>query len=208
MPDKETMIETIVNIEWSMFSTVNNVGGKASCQRRPDTFHIMRASQFEAWTPQILESYYNDVLAAQENKRNICTDKYGYMMEFTVPDEYEQIKYALPVVSDKVLALIREIVDINLDWEEAADEKYPNMRGKGRPLRKEQDSVQFVSVETYLYCELKTYSENTIKLLHEYTLDCKEKGISLAEVILENTAKHYGYASLQQAEDTLAAKQA
>ena len=38
------LIDTIVRIEWEDFLHVNNEGGVASCQRRPDTFKIMRTS--------------------------------------------------------------------------------------------------------------------------------------------------------------------
>lgn len=40
------LIDTIVRIEWEDFLHVNNEGGVASCQRRPDTFKIMRTSLF------------------------------------------------------------------------------------------------------------------------------------------------------------------
>lgn len=203
MKDRNELIDEIVNIEWKMFSTVNNAGGQASCQRRPDTFYIMRSSQFLAWPAEILQSYYEDVKAAEAAHRNICTEKYGYMMEFTVPDEYAAIKNALPAVAGEKLAKIREMTDINLEWEETVAENYPRMRGNGRPLRSKDDSVNFVSVETYFSCELKTYSEKTIDLLYDYTLSCKARGVNMAMQILENTAKAYGYESLEAAEARL-----
>ena len=204
MENKNEKIDAIVNLEWEMFSAVNNSGGKAPCQNRPDTFYIMRSSQFETWPLEILNSYYEDVTCAKNSGRNLCTEKYGYMMEFTVPDEFAKIKDFLPAVSSELIPTIRQIVDINLQWEEESAKNYPHMRSNGRPLRKEEDSLNFVSVETYLFCELKTYSEKTINLLYDYTKECKDRGINLSEKILENTALAYGYKSLSQAEETLA----
>ena len=48
------MIEEIIKTEWDMFQHVNNIGGRASCQDDWETFHIMRTSQYENWTDDLL----------------------------------------------------------------------------------------------------------------------------------------------------------
>lgn len=194
------LIEEITDLEWDMFSSVENQGGKASCQSRPVTFNIMRSSQLKTWSAEILMSYRNDLLEAKQAGRNLCTEKYGYMMESTVPKEYEKIKPFLPVTDEKTMELIREIVAINLDWEKTVDEQYPNLRANGRPLYREQDTPVFTSVETYLTGELKTYSPATIRLLYDYTLACRDQGRNLAKDNLEIIVLSYGYASLEEAE--------
>lgn len=197
---KQAQIKEIVEREWEMFSNVNNIGGKAECQNQPDTFRIMRKSQVLVWTPEIRESYIDDLRQAKAAGRNLCEEKYGYMMESTVPEEFENIKDMLPAVSEKKMELIRRIVRINLEWEQAIDEKYKKLRAQGRPLRKEQDTPYDTSVETYMTGELKTYSEKTIRLLYDHTDQCQKNGCNLAYEILKNMVMEYGYASVEEAE--------
>ena len=51
-------------------------------------------------------------------------EKYAYMMESTYPEEFAQIKQFLPEVAPEVRVKIDEIVDINLDWQKEAEEKF------------------------------------------------------------------------------------
>lgn len=196
----DRQIEDMIHLEWEMFSNVDNEGGKAECQNRPDTFWIMRKSQFLAWTSEIRESYLLDLKQAKKAERNLCAEKYGYMMESTFPEEYEEIKDLLPDVDKAKMEQIWRIVQINLEWEQEMDEKYKKLRANGRPLRKERDTQYETSVETYMTGELKTYSEKTIQLLYEYTVRCKENGRNLAYEILKNMVTEYGYDSVEAAE--------
>lgn len=196
----DRQIENIIGMEWEMFSNVDNEGGKAECQNQPDTFRIMRKSQFLAWTFEIRDSYLIDLKQAKKAGRNLCAEKYGYMMESTFPEEYEGIKDMLPDIEKAKMEQIRQIVQINLEWDQEMDEKYKKLRANGRPLRKEQDTQYATSVETYMTGELKTYSEKTIQLLYEYTIQCKENGRNLAYDILKNMVTEYGYDSVEAAE--------
>ncbi len=47
--EHKTLVDAVVTAEWEMFSNVQNVGGKASCQMDPKTFRIMRSSQMDNW---------------------------------------------------------------------------------------------------------------------------------------------------------------
>jgi hypothetical protein len=58
---KKELINKIVAKEWEMFQNVTNQGGRASCQENPDTFEIMRSSQWETWPVEALESYLDDM---------------------------------------------------------------------------------------------------------------------------------------------------
>ena len=62
---KAALIEEIVKMEWSMFSTVHNEGGKAACQMDRPTFTIMRTSQHQTWNEALLASYRDDLARAQ-----------------------------------------------------------------------------------------------------------------------------------------------
>lgn len=98
---------------------------------------------------------------------------------------------------------IDEIVDINLDWQREADEKYPNLRAKGRPLTSKEDTPYETSFETYLRGELKTYSQETILRLHAYTLACLEKHYNMAIANLQNMTAQYGYNSVEEANEKM-----
>ena len=50
----EGMIKSVVTIEWALFDKVQNCGGRAACQDDAKTFSIMRASQFRAWSLELL----------------------------------------------------------------------------------------------------------------------------------------------------------
>ena len=90
---KEDLIASIVALEWEMFQNVNNVGGRAACQDNFETFSVMRSSQATAWSEAALASYLEDLTDAQENGRNLLTEKYARMMEFTAPLEYARIQH-------------------------------------------------------------------------------------------------------------------
>ena len=129
----------------------------------------MRSSQLKTWSEDVLQSYLHDLTTAAYMGRNLLTEKYAYMMEDTHPEEYMQIRHVLPEVAPEVRVKIDEIVDINVDWQKEGDEKYPNLRAKGRPLTSKEDTPYQTSFETYLRGELKTYSPETIQRLHAYT---------------------------------------
>ena len=202
----QELIAQIVAQEWAMFNDVQNSGGRADCQNNPKEFEIMRSSQLKTWSEDVLKSYLNDLTTAGYMGRNMLTEKYAYMMESTHPVEFQQIKQFLPEIAPQVLAKIQEIVDINLDWQQEADEKYPNLRAKGRPLSSKDDTPFVTSFETYLRCELKTYSTDTIMKLHAHTLACLEKHYNMAIANLQNMTGQLGYASLEEANEKMAAR--
>ena len=160
----EKIVLDIVELEWEMFSDVNNMGGKASCQEDFMTFKIMRASQAEAWSVELLRSYYDDLLQAKSQNRNLMTEKYARMMESTFPEEYKRFVNLLPVVDKKTLDQIERIIEINLKWKIETADKYPNLTNRGRVIYTKEDSMNSTSFETYLRGELRTYSSNTIQL--------------------------------------------
>ena len=93
-----------------------------------------------------------------------------------------------------------------MDWQQEADEKYPNLRAKGRPLSSKEDTQFVTSFETYLRCELKTYSTETIMTLHAHTLACLEKHYNMAIANLQNMVGQMGYSSLEEANEKMAGR--
>ena len=109
--NKDELIDAIVQIEWPMFAGVNNEGGKAACQMDLATFRIMRISQYSAWGEELLESCLADLRAAQNQGRNLMTEKYARMMKTTFPDEYPAIEKSLPPLDPAAARQIEDIVE-------------------------------------------------------------------------------------------------
>lgn len=90
--EKMKLIQRLIEREWTLFDKVHNIGGRASCQDDRKTFFIMRGSQFLSWNVPLLESYENDLRAAQAEGRNLLAEKYGYMMMWTSPKEFKEVR--------------------------------------------------------------------------------------------------------------------
>ncbi len=196
---KNNIIEEIINIEWDMFQDVKNIGGRAKCQDNYTTFKIMRFSQFKAWDENICQSYLEDLKKAIKEKRNLLTEKYARMMKYTHKEEYDKLERQLPIITDEVLNLVEEILKLNQEQEEMYANKYPKLRSLGR----QNKNTKSATIDIYLEGELLTYSKSTLKLLHKYLLELKEKNESIAIRISENTVKIYGYDSIDIAEKEL-----
>jgi hypothetical protein len=197
---RESLIRQVVEQEWTMFSAVSSLEGPAGCQSDPATFAIMRQSQINDWPEDLLESYLADLAAASREGRNLMSEKYAWMMEAALPGEFAAIAGRLPVPDRETLALIEEIVAVNLEWKTELNARCPRLGGRGRALRARDDSARETSFETYLRGELKTYSSRSIRILHRHTAERKKSGINGAEAVLLSQARRYGYASLAEAE--------
>ena len=203
MDNKEELLNKIIEIEWEMFESVPNEGGKAACQQDPKTFRIMRHSQGMSWSEDTLASYLNDLQESDSYGGNLITEKYARMMQSTVPEQYERIKHLIPELSPEAIELVDKITEISLEWEEALSNKYPNIVQRGRPIRSSEDSPFATSVETYLRGELATYSQKTLSLYYEQVSRQKAENINGPEITLENMIKQYGFKSLEEANEKL-----
>jgi hypothetical protein len=197
----EIIIDEIIALEWEMFTNTVNVGERASCQDDAHTFEINRRSQFETWDGQTLESYLRDLRDAKANGANLVAFKYGYMMGYSYPAEFASVKDDLPEVTDEKRGLVRYITDIHLAWRAELRPNFPRILGKGRPEKIADETPGFVSVESYTLGELQSMSMRTLTLYKSYIDNLKSDGKNLAYMILDNTAKLYGYRSLEAAEN-------
>lgn len=150
-----------------------------------------------------MQSYLHDLTTAAYMGRNLLTEKYAYMMEDISSGGIYADSSCSAGSGAEVRVKIDEIVDINVDWQKEADEKYPNLRAKGRPLTSKEDTPYQTSFETYLRGELKTYSPETIQRLHAYTLSCLEKHYNMAIANLQNMTAQYGYSSVEEANEKM-----
>lgn len=205
--ERNEIIERIVELEWEMFTSVNNAGGRASCQDDKKTFLIMRRSQSDIWSTDTLKSYLIDIEDATGKKINLMAIKYAHMMEITFPDEYEAIKKDLPQVSAVVRRIAGRIMEYHSAWALEASEKYPKLFSLTRPVNATDTRAgHTASIDNYLKSELLTYSEATLELCLKDTLKAADEGVNLSLEILKNTAESYGFKSLEAIEDAIAAR--
>jgi hypothetical protein len=194
------ILDEIVSFEWDMFQAVNEGGPRADCQDDRATFEGMRRAQFQAWSPEACASYFDDLLNAILEGRNLVSEKYIHMMKNTSPRQYAELLRLIPVPGEDEKRLANDISQALLEETEALQQQFPYVSGSGRPLRAQLDFTGVTSIETYQLSELLTYSGATLTLLREHLTALRSGGKSLAREILENTVKHYGYSSLESAE--------
>ena len=197
------IVEKIVELEWKQFDKVKNEGGRASCQDDFQTFSIMRKSQYLTWPDELLDSFCNDLLSAENKGWNLIMEKYARMMESTTPEKYEELKKDLPVLDEERIAIQEEIIKIQVGWMEEFAAKYPKMAGNARSIHTSEDTPFNTSYETYLRGELGTYSENTFILYGRFITGLLKENRNLAYEIMKNTAKLYGYESVEEAEERI-----
>jgi hypothetical protein len=196
----EQVMREILDREWEMFHTVQSMDGPAACQQDRKTFEVMRSSQLQAWNQEIAESYLEDLRLAQARGRNLMTEKYARMMEYTSPCEFRRIAPNLPALDKGAVPLIERLSQMSVRWMEELAAKYPHVGAQGRPIRAWDDSRDTTSFETYNRGELATYSVKTLQLLEDHYLMMAAAGENPAEVILRHTVARLGYASLERAE--------
>ncbi len=196
--NKKELIETLVELEYEAFDKTRNVGGRAACQNDWPTFNIMRSSQYMTWTEEMLECYIRDFKEANAQGWNLITEKYARMMESTVPEEFEQLKDRLPVLSDWQKKVIEQIVEIQVKWMEEFSEEHPNISSRARLIHTSEDQPYDTSYETYLRGELGTYSEETLAKYAEFIVKLSQEKKNLAEMIMKNTIELYGYSSFDE----------
>lgn len=199
MPDKN-MIDSIISLEWKMFSTVNEGGPKASCQEDPVTFDGMRRAQFSAWSQEAVQCYLNDVEIATAEGRNLAMEKYIHMMKTTAPVQYSKLIKNVVMPSRAAAETADKITAKMIEQTEKLFAEYPYVSGSGRPLYSAADFQGTTSVETYQKGELYTYSEATLNALWNHVCALESEGKSLAKMILENSVKFYGYNSIEEGE--------
>lgn len=197
------LVDMIVKLEWQAFDKVKNEGGRAFCQDDWPTFSIMRKSQYMTWTGEMLRSFIDDFNEANGNGWNIITEKYGRMEESTAPEEYAKIKDKLPIVDDECRALVEAIVSIQVGMMEEFAKEYPKAACQARSIHTSEDSAFNTSYETYLRGELLTYSDRTLELYGKFVADCAKKGENIARMTMLNTARMYGYETLDELESKL-----
>ena len=200
----EDLAMRIAKDEFEAFDKVENEGGRASCQDDWPTFNIMRRSQYLTWNKTMLLQYLYDFEREMRLGHNLITEKYGRMMESTAPEKYEEIKDNFPPLSDEKKMIIDRIAGIQVAWMEEFAEKYPVMAGRARSIHTYDDTPYNTSYETYLRGELGTYSDKMLELYARFIVELTNDGKNLAYETMLNSAKLYGFESVDKAESFFA----
>ena len=199
---KDELINRIIEAEWSMFDEVNTEGGRAACQDDEWTFYAMRYSQHNAFSVEMLESYEQDIMDAVQEGRNLLTEKYAYMMEYTDPAYFEKnLRKHLPQVSAGKEEIVARAANLSIKFQQDFEKKYPAFAKAGRPLTGTDGTD--VSLHVYTLGELKTYSVRTLELYIRDMRESETNGENIAFRIHRSTALFYGYDSLDEAERRL-----
>jgi hypothetical protein len=195
------LVEHIIDLEWHQFQLTNNEGGRAACQGNWPMFHQMRMSQFLTWPKTLLESYQKDLEESEQVGRNLVTEKYGRMMQSTVPQDFhENIEPYIPKLSDRRQAQQERIVAIQVDWADAFRQHYPKLGEAMRVLRTKEDTPETTSFETYLRGELGTYSQNTMDVYVQFIDNLSAQNRNITRETILNTVLLEGFTSLDEAE--------
>jgi hypothetical protein len=202
----DDIVDKITALEWDMFQAVNEGGARADCQDDHVTFDAMRRGQFSAWSREACVCYLDDLLNAVLDSRNLITEKYIHMMKYATPLQYEKLIHTIPLPSAAAQELAQEISDKLLEQAAVLNKAYPYVSGSGRPMRSISDLSGVISIETYQFGELLTYSVATLTALKMHLLDLEKSGLSLAQLILTNSVKYYGYKTLEDAEASTKAR--
>ena len=124
-------------------------------------------------------------------------------MKTTSPEKYKELEASLPVRSEKREAITEEIVKIQVAWMEEFADKYPRMASNARSIHTYEDNEFNTSYETYLRGEIGTYGEETFVLYGRFISEMISNNKNLAYETMKNTAKLYGYESVEAAEQRL-----
>lgn len=194
---EKEMINRIIKKEWRMFHMVNAGLPRASCQKDPRFFALMRRAQFSAWDEENCISYDGDLDMAAAAGRNLVEEKYIHMMSSCVPEDYAILKTRLPELGTAHIQLAKQVNDRLMVQARAMREAYPFLNRIGRPLDSRWDSAAVTSVETYQFGELFTYSDQTLEALLRHIDTLEARGKSLAENIQLASLKAMGFYSFE-----------
>lgn len=182
---REKTLQNILVNEWNFFTNVKNINKRAYCQDDYNTFVFSRLCYWSTYNDIILNSYLNDLITAKNEGRNLVTEKYAYIMEYTDPEYFKTIEKYLPEISNYKKNIVNSIMLIYMRWEEEIRKNKPNLLDNNRDLYNSSISTAHTTIEYYFKGELNSYSESTLILILKYYLSAFQKGINLVEKNLE-----------------------
>jgi hypothetical protein len=182
----QEFVEQIVELEWTMFIRVKS-DRPAPCQSAPDNFKTIRGSIFDIWTDEMLGSYLNDLIVANEQGRNLLTEKYARMDNLVEPLSTNPV--------------IEKIVAIECKWQEEIQNNYPALYEQC--CRRTDPTGDGSNFSVYLQSELETYSDHTLGLYYDNVKNADDTQKNLALDALQRLVQKSGYTDLAHAENHL-----
>lgn len=197
----DTSVQELLDLEWRLFDAAPQAGQRSACPEDREQFQLSRSAQLAVWSPELRESWRQDLLSALAEGRNLINEKYIYMLEQVCPEQYASLKANLPAASMEQLWLVDWICQAQIAWQETLLRKYPHLTQNSRAIYRSSDSQSSISFETYIRGELMTHSVNTLRLYAHQIEKAQKAGKNLCENILEQVVRQLGYASLEAADN-------
>ena len=186
MTAHQVFVKQIVELEWAMFIRVKS-DRPAPCQNAPENFKTIRESIFDIWTDEMLGSYLNDLIIANEQGRNLMTEKYARMDNLVDPLSTNPV--------------IEKIVAIECKWQQEIQNNYPALYEQC--CRRTDPTGDGSDFSVYLQSELETYSDHTLGLYYDNVKNADDSLKNLAMDALHRLVQKSGYKDLTHAEDYL-----
>ena len=202
----DTSVQELLDLEWRLFDAAPQAGQRPARPEDREVFCMFRSAQLSVWSPELRESWQQDLLAAQAEGRNPINEKYIYILERVDRKQYNALNLGLPAASMEKLWLVDWICSAEVVWQEALAQKYPHLTQNSRAIHTSADARENVSFETFLRGELMCCSVNTLRLYARQVEKAQKAGRNLCEAMLENTVRQLGYASLEAAEEGILSK--
>ena len=173
------LLGSILALEWEMTRQVNEEARVKTSDDDKAVFAVMRYSQIEGWSEDLLESIRSDLAFAWRMGRNLAMERSAHMLETTSPQDYAQLASRLPKLDEASISLIEDIVEIFVAWREQTIESLPELASFAEAIHTSDDWPDRISFETTLRSELRTYSPETLKLFRDMAVENKEQGVNL-----------------------------
>ena len=173
---RERLEKEIIDIETEMFCGLNI--GEPMPEDRIKPFRMMRWMTYSVLADETLESWLSDLKEAQQERRNVLTEKYA------------RIENLIPPIKNN--PVISAIVEAEVQWMEELHRHYPHL------IKREQANADLF--KKYAMCELETWSDRSIELYYRDVCAARMAGKNLPEERYNNMYRRTGQGSLAELE--------
>ena len=168
--ERKELIKSIIDIEQDMFVSVQT-SESSPCQENLKTFRVMRWMNHSTHGDEFLDSYYQDLVEAQQEERNLMTEKYAIIQGLIPSNVTDTMNY---------------IILFETQWLGELKEKYPNLFRK------------VGGFNAYFEAELQVISKKSLDLYHKEVMDGVNTDRNLVKERYENLYRYLGYNSLEE----------
>lgn len=194
----EELISKIVDLELKMFSELDT--NKSIDIESMPIFRKMRLVHYSGLSDKTLETWFSDLTKAYKSGRNVILEKHAMLSGNLKIMKIESMVIKKQADSEKESAEdeAKAIIEQESTWQTELSSKYPLV-----VKRKFEDEENFKQA---LYCELHTWSKESIHSYFEDICLAKKRNVNLAEKRFNNLYKSLGEDSLDAVEEKLRGK--